>query len=625
MTVGAIGNCRQHNSAVAGRDWCKANRNKGDPAHNDTATGEIPIATLLTALTVVYLEISLTIDGFLTENRAFGGFGPNTLSASFSTANATAGHEEFMETSGQSRLASAPTPRNALKTLLLAFFVFLLCYLTAELGGVLVVHVPRPVWLLWPGCAILTAVLLKAPRTIWPVLLPAGLAGFVLYDLRAGLAFAPIAWLILIDAAEVLTATLGVHSVFRGEPRLSNVKGLTKYCAFAAILAPVVAATMGAAIPHGSYWISWRIIFLSEALAFLTLPPAILGWASRIRKGHENSASLWIEAFTLIIGVFLLGYIISVTSGRSITPALFYALVPFLIWSALRFGPSGVSTSIIIVAFLSIWGSIHGRGPFAGSTPLESVLSLQLFLLCAAIPFMVLAALAEEHKLGERALRELSGRLITAQEEERTRLSRELHDDLSQRMARLLIRLERCRQSIGEVSPKSRQQLEAVVEMASDISANLRDLSHMLHPATLATLGLVTSISGFCRKFSEQHNLIVKFEFGDIRKDLPDDVSLCLFRIVQEALNNVVKHSAAQEARVTLTGAGDRIDLCIEDSGVGFDTASPQETAALGLISMRERVRLVGGQFSIESEPSRGTRILVRVPVAGIGGQPGGS
>jgi signal transduction histidine kinase len=467
--------------------------------------------------------------------------------------------------------------------------------------------------------------MLKASRTLWPILLPAGLAGFVLYDLRAGLAFAPIVWLILIDAAEVLTATLGVHSVFGGEPQLSNIKGLTKYCGFAGILAPVVAATTGAAIPHGSYWISWRIIFLSEALAFLTLPPAILGWASRIRKGRENSASLWIEAFALIIGVCLLGYIISVTSGRSITPALFYALVPFLIWSALRFGPSGVSTSIIIVAFLSIWGSIHGRGPFAGSTPLESVLSLQLFLLCAAIPFMVLAALAEEHKLGERALRELSGRLITAQEEERTRLSRELHDDLSQRMARLLIRLERCRQSIGDVSPKSRQQLEAVVEMASEVSANLRDLSHMLHPATLATLGLVTSISGFCRQFSEQHNLNVKFEFGDIPKGTPDDVSLCLFRIVQEALSNVVKHSAAQEARVTLTRAGDRIDLCIEDSGAGFDTASPQGTAALGLISMRERVHLVGGQFSIESEPSRGTRILVHVPVTSIGGQSGGS
>jgi len=484
------------------------------------------------------------------------------------------------------------------------------------------VHVPRPVWLLWPGCAILTAVLLMAPRTLWPVLLPAGLAGFVLYDLRAGLALVSILLLILVDAAEILTATLGVHSVFGGEPRLSNITGLAKYCLFAVLLAPFVTATMGAGIPHGNYWISWRIILFSEALAFLTLPPAILGWANQVRHGREKSAVHWLEAFTLIIGVFLLGYVLSVTSEPSLTPALFYALVPFLIWSALRFGPSGVSTSIIIIAFLSIWRSIQGRGPFAGATPLQSVLSLQLFLLCAAIPFTVLAALAEEHKYAEGALRELSGRLITAQEEERTRLSRELHDDLSQRMARLLIRLERCRQGIGDMAPKLREQLDAIVEMASEVSANLRDLSHLLHPATLATLGLVTSIAGFCRKFSEQHNLSVNFEFSDVPKDTPEDVSLCLFRIVQEALSNVVKHSAAQKVRVTLTGATDRIDLRIEDSGIGFDPESSQNTATLGLISMRERVRLIGGQFSIESEPSVGTRIRVQVPITRIAAQP---
>lgn len=228
---------------------------------------------------------------------------------------------------------------------------------------------------------------------------------------------------------------------------------------------------------------------------------------------------------------------------------------------------------------------------------------------------MVLAALVEEHKDVEQALRQLGGRLITAQEEERARLSRELHDDLRQRMARLLIRLERYRQGIGEMAPKFRQQLDVIVEMASEVSASLRDLSHMLHPATLATLGLVTSISGFCRGFPEQHSLGIKFEFSDIPKDTPENVNLCLFRVVQEALSNVAKHSSAREAQVTLRGAGDRVYLCIEDSGVGFDTMSPRGAVTLGLTSMRERVRMVGGQFSIESQPSHGTRILVHVPV----------
>jgi signal transduction histidine kinase len=529
-----------------------------------------------------------------------------------------------MGSGGQDQLASQEALRSGSQKLLLAFIVFSLCYLTAELGGILVMHVPQPVWPLWPGCAILTTVLLLASRPLWLIFLPAGLAGFVLYDLRAGLTPVPIFLLILVDTAEILTAAVGVHSASGGKLRLNSIKSLTKYGAFAVILAPIVAATLGASLaPHMNYWASWRISFLSEALAFLTLPPAILGWTQQACKQHENSTRRWIQAFTLIMGVFFLGCVISVTSGRSTTPALFYALVPFLIWSALRFGPTGVSTSIIIVAFLAIWGAIHGRGPFAVSSPLQGVIALQLFLLCAAVPFMVLAALAVEHKDVEQALRQLGGRLITAQEEERTRLSRELHDDLSQRMARLLIRLERCRQDIGETSPKLREKLDVTAEMASEVSASLRDLSHLLHPATLATLGLATSIGGFCRKFSEQHNLGVKFEFSGIPKDTPEEVNLCLFRIVQEALSNVLKHSGAQEARVTLRGAGDRVDLCIEDSGVGFDTTFPRGAATLGLISMQERVRMVGGQFSIESRPLRGTRILVQVPVTGVAARAG--
>lgn len=521
-----------------------------------------------------------------------------------------------METTGQVRPTWRGAQRNpVVRKALLACFVFLLCYLTAELGGLLEMRVPQPVWPLWPGCALLTAVLLMNPRRLWPIVLPAGFAGFVLYDLRVGLAIVPIIWLILVDLAETFTAALGVSSVFEAEPQLNSIRGLTKYCLFAVVLAPMISATLGAKAAHGNYWTSWRIIFFSEALAFLTLPPAILSGASQMRKWRKTPASYWIEALSLTMGVLLLGYVVSVTSGRSITPALFYALVPFLIWASLRFGPLGVSISIILVAFLSIWGSIHGRGPFKGSTPLESVLSLQLFLLCAAAPFMVLAALAEDHKYVEGALRELSGRLIAAQEEERTKISRELHDDLSQRMARLLARLEWWRQGLGEMSPKSCQQLDTIVEMASDVSASLRDLSHMLHPATLATLGLEKSIAAFCRKFSEQHNVSVRFESREIPKDTSEDVNLCLFRIVQEALRNVVKHSTAQEARVILTRIGDGIELCIEDSGMGFDSKFPPATGALGLISMRERARLVGGQISIESQPANGARIRVQVPV----------
>jgi signal transduction histidine kinase len=519
-----------------------------------------------------------------------------------------------MEGSGYDQVSWREARRKGLQGTLLACFVFLLCYFTAELAGILKIGVPEPVWPLWPGCALLTAILLLSRAKLWPVLLSAGLAGFVLYDLQMGLSVTSILWLMLTDVCEILTASVGVRSLFDEKLRLGNVRGLAKYCAFAVFLAPILSATLGAARDRGAYWVGWRLIFFSEALAFLTVPPAILGWAKEIREPRNKPGTHWLEAAILMLSVFGLGYVLSVTSGRSISPALFYALVPFLIWSALRFGPLGVSTSILIVAFLSIWGSIHGRGAFTASTPVQNVLSLQLFLLCAAVPFMVLAALSEQHKRVEATLRELSGRLITAQEEERGRISRELHDDLSQKMARLLIRLERWRHGMGEVSAKSGAQFDTIVDMTSEVSASLRDLSHLLHPATLATLGLVPAMAALCRTFSEQHHVTVRFDHREIPKVIPPDLSLCLFRVVQETLRNVVKHSHAQEARVALVRRDGQIELCVEDFGCGFEMDSVQRGESLGLISMRERARLVGGELSIDSEPGRGTRVFLRVP-----------
>jgi signal transduction histidine kinase len=130
----------------------------------------------------------------------------------------------------------------------------------------------------------------------------------------------------------------------------------------------------------------------------------------------------------------------------------------------------------------------------------------------------------------------------------------------------------------------------------------------------LDSLGLVGSLRSFCREFSGQHKVRVQFLHNDIPGQIPKDVTLCLFRITQEALRNVVKHSGAAEAEVELSGNAGEIDLCISDSGQGFDVQSVKGVAGLGLISMRERLRLVGGHLFIESEPSHGTRIRVRIP-----------
>lgn len=220
-----------------------------------------------------------------------------------------------------------------------------------------------------------------------------------------------------------------------------------------------------------------------------------------------------------------------------------------------------------------------------------------------------------DRKLSEAWLQELSGRLIHAQEEERMRIARELHDDVSQRMALLQIGLKKFEQETAGLSSKARQQLQNIADVATEAASSIHDLSHQLHPSKLDTLGLVASLGGYCREFSERHDLQVQFVHHEVPGQIPKDVTLCLFRIAQEALRNVVKHSGAAEAKVELSSHGDRIDLCISDSGAGFDPGYEQGRG-LGLISMRERLRLVEGHLSIESQPSRGTQIRVRVPLA---------
>ena len=294
-------------------------------------------------------------------------------------------------------------------TVILVCFVAALSYLAARLGGILIVR-PETLSPLWPGCVLLVSVLLLVPRRIWPILIATAFGAFVLYDLQAGMPIRSTAWLILADTVEVLTAALCLSYFFDGVPQLNSVKALAKYSFFAVILAPFAGAFVGALATSGNYWTSWRVSFFSEALAFLTLMPALLSWASKVPAWAKKSGTYYLEAAALIAALVLLGYITLVAPGRNSSPGLLYALVPVLLWSALRFGSMGISTSVIVVAFLAIWGAVHGRGPFTQPEPINEPLALQVFLFFTAAPFMVLAALVEEHEQNEQVLRESENR-----------------------------------------------------------------------------------------------------------------------------------------------------------------------------------------------------------------------
>ena len=220
-----------------------------------------------------------------------------------------------------------------------------------------------------------------------------------------------------------------------------------------------------------------------------------------------------------------------------------------------------------------------------------------------------------ESKLAEEVLSGLGRRLIEAHEEERTWLARELHDDISQRIALLAVQFEQCYQDPPSSGVEVIDHIRHVHQHLSELGKDVQALSHRLHSSKLEYLGIVSAASSFCRELSEQQNVEIEFNHAGIPRSLPKEVSLCLFRVLQEALQNGVKHSGERHFRVELRGTSREIQLTVNDIGVGFDQQVAIDRRGIGLVSMRERLNLVGGEFSINSKPGGGTTIRARVPL----------
>lgn len=209
--------------------------------------------------------------------------------------------------------------------------------------------------------------------------------------------------------------------------------------------------------------------------------------------------------------------------------------------------------------------------------------------------------------------RQLAGRILTAQEDERRRIARELHDDISQRLAAGAIEAGKAEQEL--TAPPSRATLAGLKEHLIALSDDVHRLSRQLHPAILDDLGLKDALRAECDRVAERGRLAVNFRCGQLPACVPRDVALCVYRIAQEALRNAFKHAQAERVDLTLSADLEYLDLAVRDFGRGFDPAAGRRSAGVGLASMEERVRLVGGEISISSSPGQGTCIQVRVPL----------
>ena len=506
-------------------------------------------------------------------------------------------------------------------------------YLGAQVGFAL--QSPNaPQSVLWLPNSILLGALLIVPYRKWPLYLAAAFPAQMLMAWQTGAPAGTLALLFVTNCADAALGAFLVRRITRsnGAFRFDGLWNTTVFVVFAT-LATLILSFADAGISTATGWAgSFNAAFLtrvrSNTLTHLIVVPALVDVAAiqwrRVDRRRIGEAGLLSVVLVLTCAI---GF--ARPADSRMFPALFYVPLPLLLWAAARFGPGGIGCGALVVSLIASWNALHGVGPFAARSPLQGVVSLQLFLLAANIPLLFLAAGIRERNTAARTLRdsesalrqsyaqvrELAGKLLAAQEVERARIARDLHDDFNQQLAALSISISALRQRKGADAAELDHALRVLQERTIALTEQVRLFSRDLHPGVLDHVGLVPALRSHCIRFAEQHRLDFSFDADEDLGTIDRDAAICIYRIVQEGLRNVVNHAHSPSASVTLARVGHELHLTIDDKGRGFEAANPAARGGLGLLSIEERARLVNGRVSISSTHGRGTVINVYIPV----------
>jgi signal transduction histidine kinase len=535
-------------------------------------------------------------------------------------------------------------------------------YATTAKLGLLMDAVGGIATTVWPPTGISLVALTLFGYRFWPGIA----AGAFLVNVSTGVPAAGAAGMALGNTLEALLGTYLLHRFtggFRGSlDRIRNVIGLV---VLAAGLSTTLSATLGAAsgllagvIPASSFARAWQTWWLGDAMGDLIVAPLLFSWLG----GERWRLTFWRIAEALAMMAALIGVSLVVFGGWLLPTQKLtfqpYVVFPFLIWAALRFPRRGTATATFVVASIAIMMTTQGKGPFSTATLNESLLFLQAFMGIAAVTMLVLAAgviqrqraedsvrrahetlerrvaertrqlsqanrvLAEEiaeRKQAEKMLRDLSSRLLRIQDEERQRIARELHDSTAQSLAALGMNLAVAGRSRETMSAQAQAALDESVSLAQVCSQEIRSMSYLLHPPLLKEVGLPAALRWCAEGFSQRSGIAVDLDMPEDFGRLPIEVENALFRIVQECLTNVQRHSGSSTAEIELLRKPRWVGLKVRDHGRGMPEGILGEQAGVqslgvGLLGMRERVRQLGGQIRI-LPGGTGATIQVDIPV----------
>lgn len=494
------------------------------------------------------------------------------------------------------------------------------CWATGKLGLLLAFEHPEnaPVW---PPTGVALAALLVLGYRIWPgIFLGAFLLSLSTADhVGTSLALATGSTVEGVFALWLTNRYAGGRRFFE-QPL--NVLGFTVSASIASLLCPSIGVTnpewRSFVIWAGDPYM-WFVWWLGDMFSVLLLTPLLVAWTANPRVRWRGARAL--EFALLMVLLFLMvKAVFGGWSSASVSGYLFpYLCLPFLVWSAFRFGQREVTTASLLLAIIALWGTMQGRGMFAETALGNDLLQGQGFMAFNSVMVLAVAAVVAQRREAEHVRAQLLRRLDEAQETERGRISRQLHDQLGQELTALKLGLQLVKQQ-GPLPVDTRERFGQLEVLADDLMQNIHRLAWELHPAVLDDFGLETALRRYAEEWSQQCGVPAEVQsYGMEAQRLPAEIETTLYRVMQEALTNVFRHARAKRVGILLERRLNHISLIVEDDGRGFDADAVMQATGtkgkLGLLGMKERITLAGGTLEVESTPGQGATVLVRIPL----------
>jgi two-component system, NarL family, sensor histidine kinase FusK len=524
---------------------------------------------------------------------------------------------------------------------------FLVCKLGLSLA---IIHPSATA--VWPGTGIALAAIFLLGYNVWPGIFLGALAvnlttaGSIVSSL--GIAF-----------GNTLEAVLGAYLVIRfanGRKVFDHAEGIFKFFLFACVVATTVSASIGTAalaltgLSRGVHWEAlWSTWWLGNMAGAILLTPCLLLWSSRTEaRGTRRGVVLQGAALLslLLVGAIVFGGSLSV-AGQDYP--LKFICIPFVVWVAFELRPREAALAVLVFSVVAVGSALHAaRG---ASIANGSLLVVQVFLTVVAITGLLVSVAVSERNRHEETLQKakieleervldrtreledriarqeraeqsvlgLSAHLLQTQDRERRRIARELHDSTGQSLAALTMNLSVLSKKAARVSPELSSALDENTQIVQSVSDELRTTSYLLHPPLLDEMGLQAGLRWYIKGFEERSNIKIALDLPKNLERLQPELELMIFRVVQECLTNVHRHSESPSAAICLHNSGGKLTLEIQDRGKGMPNeklaamAGPG-TAGVGLRGMRERVKVFGGELEIISD-GRGTLVRAIIPL----------